>query len=77
MRVNESSYPLRIVIILDVQWFHSCFISRQAVRFTSEARMFKQKCLQIRVFGYPSASQLDLDSFMLFSHSADMKVWLL
>lgn len=49
----------------------------KAVRFTSEARKFKQKCLQIRVFGYPSASQLDLDSFMLFSHSADMKAKLM
>ncbi|KAJ7330667.1 hypothetical protein OS493_022282 [Desmophyllum pertusum] len=48
-----------------------------AARLTSAARQFKQKSLQIRVFGYPSASQLDLDSFVLFSHSADMKAKLL
>ena len=38
------------------------------------AKKFKQKCLHVRVFGYPSASQLDLDSFVLFSNSAEMKV---
>jgi len=48
-----------------------------AARLTSAARHFKQKSLQIRVFGYPSASQLDLDSFVLFSHSAEMKAKLL
>ena len=46
----------------------------QAARLTAAARHFKQKSLQTRVFGYPSASQLDLDSFVLFIHSADMKV---
>ena len=48
----------------------------QAARLTSVAHQFKQKCLHIRVFGYPSASQLDLDSFVLFCHSAEMKVCL-
>lgn len=54
-----------------------CFLW-QAARLTAAARHFKQKTLQTRVFGYPSASQLDLDSFVLFTHSADMKVchWL-
>lgn len=49
----------------------------QASRLTAAARKFKQTCLQVRVFGYPSASQLDLDSFVLFSHSAEMKVGVL
>ena len=53
--------------------FSSC-VCWQAARLTAAARQFKQKCLHIRVFGYPSASQLDLDSFVLFSHSAEMKV---
>ncbi|KAK2566498.1 hypothetical protein P5673_009109 [Acropora cervicornis] len=48
-----------------------------AARLTSVAKKFKQKCLHVRVFGYPSASQLDLDSFVLFSHSAEMKAKLL
>ena len=49
----------------------------QASRLTAAARKFKQTCLQVRVFGYPSASQLDLDSFVLFSHSTEMKVGVL
>lgn len=48
-----------------------------AARLTSAARKLKQNSLQIRVFGYPSASQLDLDSFVLFTHSAEMKAKLL
>ncbi|CAH3027483.1 unnamed protein product [Porites evermanni] len=48
-----------------------------ASRLTAAARKFKQTCLQVRVFGYPSASQLDLDSFVLFSHSAEMKAKLM
>jgi len=48
-----------------------------AARLTSVAKKFKQKCLHVRVFGYPSASQLDLDSFVVFSHSAEMKAKLL
>lgn len=48
-----------------------------AARLTSAARKLKQNSLQIRVFGYPSASQLDLDSFVLFTHSTEMKAKLL
>lgn len=48
-----------------------------AARLTSAARKLKQSSLHTRVFGYPSASQLDLDSFVLFTHSAEMKAKLL
>lgn len=64
--------------ILDMKLVHRFVFFWQAARLTAAARHFKQKSLQTRVFGYPSASQLDLDSFVLFTHSADMKVchWL-
>lgn len=64
-----------IAPILDLM-FVVCPIA-VAARLTSVAKKFKQKCLHVRVFGYPSASQLDLDSFVLFSNSAEMKAKLL
>lgn len=36
--------------------------------------MFKQLSLQIRVFGYPSTTQFDRDSFLLFVQNTDLKV---
>lgn len=62
---------LKVYMIL---LFTGYSLSFKAARLTSAARKLKQNSLQIRVFGYPSSSQLDLDSFVLFTHSAEMKV---
>ena len=62
---------LKVYMIL---LFTGYSLSFKAARLTSAAHKLKQNSLQIRVFGYPSSSQLDLDSFVLFTHSAEMKV---
>lgn len=46
----------------------------QAARFSAVAQKFKQQSLNVRVFGYPSATQLDQDSFILFTQGVEMKV---
>ncbi|CAH3146474.1 unnamed protein product [Pocillopora meandrina] len=48
-----------------------------AARFSAVAKKFKQQSLNVRVFGYPSATQLDQDSFILFTQGVEMKAKLM
>ncbi|XP_027059635.1 uncharacterized protein LOC113686239 [Pocillopora damicornis] len=48
-----------------------------AARFSAVAQKFKQQSLNVRVFGYPSATQLDQDSFILFTQGVEMKAKLM
>ncbi|KAK3583643.1 hypothetical protein CHS0354_021379 [Potamilus streckersoni] len=45
----------------------------QAARVNSVCNRFKKIALEIRVFGYKSASQLELDSFLLFISNANLR----
>lgn len=76
LKVEKSKLMYRIFKPL-ISFVIIIFPITIAARLTSAARKLIQNSLQIRVFGYPSASQLDLDSFVLFTHSAEMKAKLL
>ncbi|XP_068685705.1 uncharacterized protein [Montipora foliosa] len=76
-QIHSTSQLMYRVIAPIIDLIFISFPIAIAARLTSVAHQFKQKCLHIRVFGYPSASQLDLDSFVLFCHSAEMKAKLL
>ena len=46
----------------------------QAARLTSCGARLKDRALVIRVFGYQTHTQLDIDSFLTFLHLVDLKV---
>lgn len=60
--------------LVPLEWiFLITFPLIQAARLSSTGHSLKQRSLQTRVYGYPSATQLDLDSFLQFIHSIDLK----
>lgn len=62
-------------VCIGLNFFNNFLIlNLQAARFNAVAQNFKQKSLNVRVFGYPSATQLDQDSFILFTQGVEMKV---
>ena len=69
-----SWVTLAVVVLIAQQHRWWCCCVGQAACLTSAGTKLKQKSLHTRMFGYSSASQLDLDSLVLFSHCAELKV---
>ncbi|XP_028401306.1 uncharacterized protein LOC114524431 [Dendronephthya gigantea] len=75
--INEGQQSLEVTLYrasyVFISFLALFFPILQAARVTSLASQFKQISLDVRVFGHQTSSQLELDSFLVFVQSADLK----
>lgn len=74
---NYRQMPTVVVVyraMVAVQWgLMLIFILVQAALLTASSKTLKEKVLSIRVFGYQSHTQLDIDSFLNFLNMVELE----
>jgi len=71
---NDITYVwlYRLVTVFELSLF-CCFVFVLAGRATSRSSILLDKALSIRVFGFQSHTQLDIDSFLNFIHKVELQ----